>query len=99
MGCKECNHYRMATPPNPLDTVKLSSPKAIELQTKWQQELANRALAEQQRFEHGRPFDFEPWAYSYCSYFSEIESATARRRLWVLCAHANPDDTCEVPKQ
>jgi hypothetical protein len=93
-SCDGCRHYRLVTPPDPLAGIRLVSKKMIELRTKWQQELANRAQIEEQRFDAGLPFDFEPWAYPYCAHYSEIESQANGDSIWVLCAAANPNESC-----
>jgi hypothetical protein len=94
-SCESCIHYRLTTPPDPLQGIRLVSKKMIELRTKWQQELANRAQLEEQRLDAGLPFDFEPWAYPYCAHYSEVESQTNGDPTWVLCAVANPNDECD----
>ena len=94
-SCDGCRHCRLATPPDPLAGIRLISKKMIELRTKWQQELANRAQIEEQRFDAGLPFDFEPWAYPYCAHYSQVESQTNVDRIWVLCSAANPNGQCE----
>jgi hypothetical protein len=90
--CSSCTHFRLARPPNPLQGIRLVSSKALELRAKWQQELASRALLEQQRFEAGLPFDFEPLAYPYCAHFSRVEKT--KEQDFVLCAAANVHDDC-----
>lgn len=94
-ACKACVHYRVATPPNPLAGIRLVSKKTIELRTKWQHELAQRAEAERQRLDAGLAFDFEPWSLPYCAHYSAAESQRNGMPTWVLCATANPRGECE----
>lgn len=93
-ACQNCVHYRMSDPPNPLAGVRLTSAKALELRAKWQKELSERALLEQERREAGDTFDFEPIAYAYCAHYSKEESGGERLNTWVLCDVANPNDEC-----
>jgi hypothetical protein len=93
-ACLDCIYHRIAEPPNPLAGVRLSSARAIELRTKWQKELSERALLEQERRESGLPLDFEPVAYAYCEHYSEEESGGKPLTTWVLCDVANPNDEC-----
>ena len=96
VSCDECAHFRLATPPNPLAGITHVSPKLIKLHTEWQRELANRALAEQQRLQLNTPFDFEPWAYPYCAHFSGTESEAAGQKVYVLCEQANAEHDCQM---
>lgn len=95
--CSSCTHRREGVPPDPLMGVRLVSQKVLELRAKWQQELQTRATFEQERLLAGDAFDYEPYAYPYCSRFSRIEDSGSKtgRSLYVLCAAANPNGDCE----
>src|SRR5688500_16953318 len=95
-SCPNCIHYRFSDPPNPLAGVRLTSAKALEVRAKWQKELTERALLEQERRDAGDAFDFEPVAYAHCLHFSREESGGDRLNTWVLCDIANPNDECSV---
>jgi hypothetical protein len=64
----------------------------FELRTKWEKHLDERAMWEQQRFESALPFDFEPWSYAYCEYFSQLTTTPPR---YELCADKNVDNDCK----
>lgn len=97
--CARCVHVRHGVAPDPLAGVRLVSKKVLELRAKWQQELETRASFEQERLLAGEPFDFEPYAFPYCHLLSTDEAIDPvtgnQRRLYVLCAAANPNGDCE----
>jgi hypothetical protein len=95
--CHDCIHFRKAVPPDPFAGWRVLSSKIFELRAKWEKHLADRGLWEQQPFESGLAFDFEPLAYPYCDHFtnkSGVSPAGAPLRYW-LCADKNADEDCK----
>jgi hypothetical protein len=96
-ACPACSYFRKANPADPFAGWRVLSSKIFELRSKWEKHLAERAMWEQQRFESGLPFEFEPLAYPYCEYFTKktgFNSAGSPVRYW-LCADKNADDNCK----
>ena len=93
-ACLNCVHYRFSDPPNPLRGVRLTSAKTLELRAKWQRDLSELAMGEQEAKEMGQPLDHEPVAYPYCLHYSLEESGGEPLTLWVLCETANSNNEC-----
>ena|ERR1700693_1522345 len=93
-ACLNCVHYRMSDPPNPLAGVRLTSAKMLELRTRFQKELSELAMGEQEAKETKQPLDHQPVAYPYCRHYSLEESGGEPLTAWVLCEVANPNDEC-----
>jgi len=99
--CSACTHLRKAKPVDPLAGWRVLSSKIFELRSKWEKHLDERAMWEQQRFESGLPFDFEPQAYAYCEFFtsqSGLGPAGTPAR-YELCADKNRDNDCKEFKE
>lgn len=97
-ACADCVHMREGVPPDPMEGIRLVSKKVLELRARWQQELESRAMFEQERLLAGDPFDFEPYAFPFCAFFSKDKVTDPvsgkEHALYVLCAAANPDGEC-----
>jgi hypothetical protein len=100
--CSACIHYRKATPIDPLAGWHVLSSKIFELLSKWEKHMVERAMWEQQRFESGLGFDYEPQTYPYCGHFTDEfpRSPNGKPELYILCAEKNPPDKnkCEAFK-
>lgn len=90
---------REGAPPDPMDGIRLISKKTLDLRARWQREREARAMLEQERLLAGDAFDFEPWAFPYCAFYSDdtvVDPVSGKAHaLYVLCAAANADGGCE----
>jgi hypothetical protein len=98
--CEGCTHLRRAIPVDPLMGWHTLSQRMFELRSKWEKHLDERALLEQERFEAGFPFEFEPQTYAYCWHYTAASGTepTAPPAQYHLCAHKNPDGECKAYK-
>ena len=96
--CANCVHMREGVPPDPMEGIRLVSKKVLELRARWQQELESRAMFEQERLLAGDAFDFEPYAFPFCEFYSKekvVDPVSGKEHsLFVLCASANANSDC-----
>lgn len=105
--CTKCKHFREKAIANPYCSIfDVWTPEILEAKTKWDQEQNEIAIVEQQRFEVGEPFDYEPNYYPWCSAWTEkdaqkvIDPVTgAQTPIFVICARANADGRCKLYEQ
>lgn len=99
--CSKCRHYRVKNPVNPFTGIDVWTPEILAAKVEWEKEQAELALIEQQRFESGEEFDFEPINYSWCVRRTKeknrytIDPVSGRKSpIYILCARANADGQC-----
>jgi hypothetical protein len=64
--CKRCVHYCLRPRPALFQPSELQSAAVLKAQLEWDQEDQQRKRLEQQRYEAGQPFSYEPHAYPWC---------------------------------
>ena len=72
--CSRCAHYRMRAKPALFKSSELQVSAVLKAQLEWDQEDEERKRLEQQRFEAGQPFTYEPHSFPWC------QAATPRDR-------------------
>ncbi len=100
--CAHCRHMRQKQIADPFSNrLDVWTPDILEAKTKWEEQQREVAIVEEQRYLAGEEFDYEPNNYPWCAAWTEvgkswIDPVTGERsKFFVLCAHANPDGTCE----
>ncbi len=100
--CAECRHFRQRTPVNPFGKSDVWTPDILDAKVKWDQEQNELLIMEQQRYQSGDEFDFEPNSYPWCAYWTNEEGnyivdpvSGNRARIYILCARVNLDGQCK----
>jgi hypothetical protein len=64
--CSRCAHFRMRAKPALFKSSELQTSAVLKAQLEWDQEDEERKRLEQQRFEAGQPFTYEPHSFPWC---------------------------------
>lgn len=71
--CKFCANRRMRPKPELFSASDLHNPQVLKAQLEWEQQDQQRKFTELQRFEEGRPFNYEPYHYYWCEAFTPLD--------------------------
>jgi len=66
-ACNTCRHCRKRPEVQLFDPYSLQSPGVLKAQIEWEQQEQERRRLEQQRFDAGAPFAYEPQYYAWCA--------------------------------
>ena len=73
--CVKCKHHRRRAELKLFSGEEMASAAVLKQQLEWVQLQRQREEAEQRRFMEGGVFDYEPFTYAWCAYFTEIDNA------------------------
>ena len=107
--CRKCKYRQMRPKPELFDNAALQSPAALKAKMEWEQQNQERRQAEQQRYESGGAFNYEPFSYEWCAAFTpfypeliqkvEAEGAAGRMAEAKALIVSNIDDTAKLLKR
>lgn len=73
--CSKCKYHELRPKPDLFSGSEMQAPAVLKAKLEWEQQQNERRQAEQQRFEAGGQFTYEPFNYAWCTAFTPLDVA------------------------
>lgn len=70
--CKDCQHVRIPTPPEPFSVSDGANPAVGKPINEWKKQRDERVRREYDMYCSHKRFTFKPWFYAWCDHFSKL---------------------------
>lgn len=77
--CARCKHQRVRARPVLFNGDEMTSAGVLKQQLEWVQQERQREEADQRRFMAGAAFDYEPFGYPWCDFYTKMEEVDQAR--------------------